>query len=196
LGKTFEAYKENRLAKLRLGQAAGEIVTLTGAEDEDETRFVIVPLTDGENLKAFSLADEMEVTDTSSGLAAKDEMLKRALIFFAARELHDWTEPFFDNIEDVAEVYDHDINHAYDIYLEMISTASPAWALLGDDEIEELKKVWSRIELKELSGAQQYAAQRFLNSIRPLLLRASYFGSPSTQKLTGTNEEPQPAESA
>ena len=38
MSKTFERYKENRLAKLRLGQAAGEIVTLTGADDEDENK--------------------------------------------------------------------------------------------------------------------------------------------------------------
>ena len=195
MGKTFERYKENRLTKLRLGQSAGEVVTLTGADDEDETRFVIVPLTDGENLKAFSLADEMMVTDTTSGIAAKDEMLKRAMVFFAAREMHDWTEPFFDNIEDVEEVYDHDINHVYDVYLEMIANSSPAWAMLTDEEIEELKKVWSRIELKELSGPQQYAAHRFLDSIRPLLLRASYFGSPSTKKSTTMNDDEIPAES-
>ena len=161
-----------------------------------KTRFVVVPLTDGENLKAFSLTDEMMVTETSSGIAAKDEMLKRTIVFFAARELHDWTVPFFDSLDEVEEVYDHDINHAYDIYLEMIANSSPAWALLGDEEIEELKKVWERIELRELSGPQQYAAQRFLSSIRPLLLRASFFGSPSTKSLITMTDDETPVENA
>jgi hypothetical protein len=182
--RTFEKYRENRLAKMRAGQSAGEVVTLSGADDEDETRFVLVPLTDGEMLKAFSVADDVEMSETSTGIAGKDEVMKKAIIFFAARELSDWTQNFFADLDEVDEVFDHDINHFYDVYLEMVATASPAWALLGDEEIDQLKKVWSRIDLKELSGTQQYAAQRFLNSIRPLLLRASFSGSDSTSNST------------
>ena len=183
--RTFEKYKENRLAKLRAGQSAGEVVTLSGADDEDETRFVLVPLTDGEMMKAFSIADAVEVNDSAAaGIAVADEAMKKAIIFFSARELNDWTVNVFADLDEVDEVFDHDINHFYDVYLEMIATASPAWALLGDEEIDQLKKVWSRIDLKELSGTQQYAAQRFLNSIRPLLLRASFSGSDSTSSLT------------
>lgn len=185
--RTFDRYKENRLAKLRAGQAAGEVVKLSGVDDEDETRLVLVPLTDGELLKAFSIVDQMEVTETTSGIAAKDEKMKSAIIFFAARELHDWTKPFFESIEELDDLYDHDVNHMYDVYLEMTAEASPAWALLGDEEIEQLKKVWSRINLNELSGSQRYAAQRFLNSIRPLLLQASFSGSSSMNESTEKN---------
>lgn len=187
---------ENRLAKMRAGQAAGEVVTLSGPEDEDETRFVVVPLTDGENLKAFSLADELQVTDSPAGISARDEVMKRAVIFFAARELQDWTEPFFHSVEEVAALYDHEINHAYDIYLEMVAVSSPAYALLSEEEVENLKKVWERISLSDLSGPQQYAATRFLNSIRPLLLQASFSGSASILNSTESRNSETPVGSA
>lgn len=193
--RAYEQFMENRLAKMRLGQAAGEVVTLSGPEDEDETRFVLVPLTDGENLKAFSLADELPVTDSPAGISARDEVMKRSVIFFAARELQDWTEPFFQNIEEVANLYDHEINHAYDIYLEMVAVSSPAYAMLSEEEVDNLKKVWERISLSDLSGPQQYAATRFLNSIRPLLLQASLSGSSSILKSTETRSGTTPVES-
>jgi hypothetical protein len=187
---------ENRLAKLRLGQSAGEIVTLSGSDDEDEVRFVVVPLTDGENLKAFSLADELNVSDSTAGLAAREEMLKRGIIFYAAREMSDWTKPFFESTQEVSEIYDHDINQAYDIYLEMVAVSSPVFALLDDEELENLKKVWSRIDMNELDGTQQYAARRFLNSIRPLLLQANFSGSNSMRKSTETSDSETPVENA
>lgn len=187
--RSFEKYRENRLAKLRAGQSAGEIVTLSGQDDDDEIRFVVVPLTDGENLKAFSLADELQASGSAAGIAAQDEMMKRATIFYAARELRDWTIPFFQQIEEVEEVYDHDINHAFDVYLEMVAASSPAFAIMTDEEIDDLKKALSRIDWKELSGSQQYAAQRFLNSIRHNLLAANFSGSDSTRKSTTTNTD-------
>jgi len=186
--RAYEKYIENRITKMRLGQATGEVVTLSGVDDEDQTRFVVVPLTDAQNLMAFSMADAMELSDTTFGIVGKEEMVKRAIIFYAARELQDFTKPFFLTPEETAEIYDHDINHAYDIYLEMVSQASPAFALLDDEELDNLKKVWSRINLRELSGPQQYAASRFLVSIRPLLQQASFSGLSSTKNLTEKTE--------
>jgi len=188
MSSTFEKYKENRLAKLRLGQAAGEIFTLTGAGDEDETRFVLVPLTDGEYLKALSLADMLDIGESYAGVAGRDEVLKKGILFYAARELRDWTQHFFSEPNDVDEMYDHDVNAAYDMYLEMVAQVSPVFAMLTDDDLDNLKKVWSLIDLRELTGPQQYAAKRFLDSIQTNLHQARFSGLHSIRKSTETNE--------
>lgn len=178
---------------MRTGQASGDVVVLPS---DGETRFVVVPLTDGEYLKALSMSDSVDASEGISGLTVRDEVLKQAILLYCCREIHDWTEHFFTTVEEVAEMDTEDVNHAYDIYLELIAVASPSIQMMDDEGIENLKKVWSLIEWNELSGRQLYAAQRFLNSVQNDLLRASYSGSPSTLKSTTTSTEQDSAKSA
>jgi hypothetical protein len=182
----FEKLKENKLARMREGQAAGEIVTLVS---DPEVRFVVVPLTDGEYLKALSISDEVQASETMSGFAVKDEVLKQAILLFAAREIHDWTKSFFESVEEVMELEAQDVNVAYDVFLELISVASPSMQMLTEEEMDNLKKVWSLIAWSELSGRQLYAARRFLNSIQEDLLLGNFSGLSSTPKSTTTNNE-------
>ncbi len=191
--RTYEHMKENRLARMREGKNAGEIVELLS---DDSIRLALVPLTDGEWLKSLSIADKLDAGDNAAGLVWREETQKKAIIFYAAREMSDWQEPFFQSLAEVDEVPQHDINHIYDIYLEMVAQNSPSLYMLGDEEVESLKKVWARIEWNELSGQQRYAAMRFLNSIRNTLLQDSLSGSHSTSNLTTKNDSEIPVENA
>lgn len=189
--RTFEKMHENRLAKMREGQAAGEICDV----DED-TRCVLVPLTDGEWLKALSIADRYETAGSEAGFMAREEMLKQATLLYACREMFDFQTPFFNSLQEVATLEHYVIHRMYDEYLEMIATASPPYLALSEEELEILKKVWSQIEWSELTGRQWYAAQRFLNSIRPNSRQGNSFGSRSTKSSTPTSTTPDYAESA
>lgn len=172
--RTYEKLMESRLAKLRAGKGAGTIEEFI---DDPDIRVVLVPLTDGEWLKALEIADTLDVGNNPAGVAARDEMQKTAMILFSAREVRDWEIPFFNDISEVSALPDHEINHLYDCYLEMVAVNSPALTLLDEEQWETLKKVWQQIEWSELSGQQLYAANRFLVSIQEKLLQASLSGS-------------------
>lgn len=180
--RTFDKMQENRLAKLREGQAAGEICLI-----DDDTRCVLVPLTDGEWLKALSIADRYETAGSEAGFMAREEMLKEATLLFACREMFDFSQNFFNGLDEVASLDHHVIHRMYDEYLEMIAVASPPFLALGEEELEILKKVWGQIEWSELTGRQWYAAQRFLNSIRPNSRQGNSFGLQSTKSSTPMN---------
>lgn len=179
---------------MRLGQAACEMVH--GLPSNDETMLALVPLIDSEYIRALEIADRALVGDNPAGFAVRDELQKQSVIFFSAREMDELENRFFDEISEAGELDAGDIDFLYDLYLEMISNQSPSLVGLSDEDFEALKKAWQGIRWNELTGQQWYAAQRFVNSIRPLLQAASFSGSPSTNTLTENNEQPQPAENA
>ncbi|HKU52529.1 MAG TPA: hypothetical protein VJQ25_08680, partial [Nitrospira sp.] len=122
--RTFEAMKESRLARMREGKNAGEIVELV---TNPEIRLVLVPLTDGEWLKALGYADEVPAGENVAGITLRDEVQKKAIIFYACREMHDWEEPFFESMAEVEQMDYADIGHIYDRYLEMVAQFSPSF---------------------------------------------------------------------
>lgn len=191
--RTFEKMRESRLTRMREGKNAGEIVELPS---DPEVRLVIVPLTDGEWLKALGYADKADAGDNEAGLLLRSEVQKKSILYYACREMSDWEKPFFESLSEVEELAYGDAQHIYDAYLEMVADYSPSFFMLGEEEIDALKKVLQRIEWNALSGRQQYAAMRFLNSIREDLLADSFSGSPSTSSLTTRNDMKIPVENA
>lgn len=179
--RTFEAMKDAKLARMREGKNAGEIVELV---TNPEIRLVIVPLSDGEWLKSLKYADDVEAGENAAGIVLRDEVQKKAILYFACREMSDWEKPFFHDYSEVEDMDYSDIQHIYDRYLEMVAQFSPSFFMLDEEQVDELKKVWQRIEWNALSGRQQYAAMRFLNSIREDLLAGNSSGSLSTLKST------------
>lgn len=191
--RTYEVMKQNRLAKMRAGQAGGEIVQLIS---DESIRMVLVPLTDGEWMKSLGWADQVAAGDNPAGDVVRAETQKKAIILYAAREMSNWEQPFFESLEEVSELEHQDLNHLYDVYLEMVATASPSFYMLTEEMIDELKKVLARIEWRELSGRQQYAAMRLLNSILADSQVVNSSGSLSTSSLTRTNDSEIPATNA
>jgi hypothetical protein len=162
---------------------------------DPEIRVALVPLTEAEYSNSLHEADKAPAGDNPAGLAYRDEVQRKFVIFHAARAVGELQVKFFDSPEQVGELDAHEINHIYDIYLEMVAETSPSMMGLAEEDFDELKKALQRIEWSELSGSQWYAAQRFLNSIRQHLLTVNLSGSPSTLKSTTRRREPPSVES-
>ena len=182
MARTFEEYKDRRLArlstganleKMRLGQAACEFTTLLS---DNEIRVALVPLTEGEYRRSLEIAADIPIGEGVAQNMVRDQVQKEQILFYACREMENLGEKFFDTAADVEELEAHDVNHLYDIYLEMVAENSPSLMGMTEEDFEALKKALGRIEWSELSGTEWYAAQRFLNSIRPRLLTASLSG--------------------
>lgn len=171
---SFADYKERRLERLRLGQSTYEKVRML---DDPEVEFALVPATEGEYSISMREADKVDAGANPAGAAFRDEIQRKVLLYHVSRTLGDLTVKFFDSFTDVDELEAHQVNYMYDTYLEMVAESSPSLMGLGEEDFEALKKVLPRIEWSELSGPEWYAAQRFLNSIRPRLLTVNYSGS-------------------
>lgn len=182
----FERWKERKLERLRLGQATCEIVTLL---DDAEQRVALVPLTEAEYSNSLHEADKVMAGENPAGAAFRDEVQRQWLIFYATRIVGELDQKFFPSVVEVVELGAHEINHLYDVYLEMVADTSPALVGLSESDFNALKTVLPRIAWSELSGPQWYAADRFLNSIREHLLTANYSGSQSTLKSTKTSDD-------
>lgn len=180
----FTTYRERKLERLRLGQATCEIVDLP-----DDDRLALVPLTEGEYSNSLHEADKIMAGDNPAGAALRDETQRQWIIFHSARVVGDLESKWFQNIADVVEMDSAEINHIYDVYLEMVAESSPALVGLSEADFNSLKTLLPRIEWSELSGPQWYAAQRFLNSIQSLLLTVSFSGLSSTKNSTQMSNE-------
>lgn len=190
VSKTFERIQENRLMRMREGQAAGELVQL---HTNPEIRMVLVPLTDGEYLHSLKMADMEEAGENAAGFLLRDRVQKQCLLMYACRELDDWTARVFSSVQEIQDTLEaSDVDALYDEYLEMIQQVSPSLYMMEEGEFESLKVLWQKIRWNELSGMQQYAAKRFLHSIQGALLQGNSYGSHSTLKSTGINGEPTP----
>lgn len=170
----FAEFKERKLERLRLGQAVCEIVELL--EDPD-TRIALVPLTEAEYSQSLENADQIPAGDNPAGMSLRDEIQRQVVIFHAARVVGHLEQKFFSQPEEVGDLAAHDLNNIYDIYLEMVHNSSPSMMGMSEEDFLALKLVLKKIEWSALSGPQWYAAQRFLNSIRPNLLTANSSGS-------------------
>lgn len=169
----FSDYKERKIERFRQGQATCSVETLLS---DPEIRIALVPLTEGEYLNALEAADSVLAGENPAGYAVRDEAQRKMVMFYACREEGNLEEKFFDDVSEVFELDAADINHLYDCYLEMVDMSSPSLMGLSEEDFLVLKEVLPKIVWNELSGKQWYAAQRFLNSIRPNLLTAKSSG--------------------
>jgi hypothetical protein len=174
----IDEYRERKLERLRLGQSACELTELVS---DPEIRVAVVPLTEGEYSNSLYEAEKLGVSNTPAGAALVDEIQRKWVIFHAVRVVGNLNVKFFNAFADVDDLEASDINHLYDIYLELVADSSPSLMGLGEDDFNSLKVLLPRMAWSELSGPQWYAAQRFLNSIQLDLLQASSSGSPSTE---------------
>lgn len=176
----FAEYQEIKIERLRQGQAVCERAEL----QDGQISLALVPLTEAEYENSLDAADMVPAGDNPAGLARRDESQRKLVIFHAARVDGNLDEKFFDDISEVGKLDAHEINYLYDIYLEMTALSSPSMMGMSEEDFLGLKLVLPEIEWSELSGPQWFAAQRFLNSVRPLLLTVKSSGSPSTMKST------------
>lgn len=189
----FEDYKTRKTERLRLGQATCEVAQMLS---DPEIRVALVPLTEAEYSNSLHEADKLPVTGTASGTVYQEEIQRQYVLYYSCRVVGNLEQRFFSSFDEVGELDAHELNHLFDIYLEMVNEVSPSMFGLTEEDFTDLKKAFGTIQWSELSGQQWYAAQRFLNSIRPLLLTDRSSGLPSTTPSTPTSIEKDSATSA
>jgi hypothetical protein len=187
---TREKIRERRLERMRLGQAACDFVTLPS---DPEIRVAIVPLVEADYRNVLEKVSKLAIPDDYAGMAVKDRVQSQEILVRAIREEHDLTERIYNDVDELMEDFEvGDVDHAIDVYNEMIHTSSPALDGIPPAEFEALKKVLERMDWNALSGSAWFAAKRFLSRISPQLQEARLPGSFSTSTATTKNEESEP----
>jgi hypothetical protein len=183
-----------RLDRMRLGKAVCEYGNLLSNPEE---RVALIPLTEAEYENSIRAGAMQDVPDNLMAQEYRERIQTREIVFAAARNPSDLLEAKWASVEEmIEETESHDINHLFDIYLEMVDKSSPSAEGIPDEEFEAIKKVLQEIPMNELSGRQWYALKRFLGAILPLLLQGNSLGSISTSLSTWMKDDPEPAQSA
>lgn len=184
---TREKIRERRLERMRLGQAVCDYVTLPS---DPEIRMCIVPLTEADYRQVLQKVSSLNTPDDLAGVQMKDRVQAEEILVRAFREENDLTKRVYETTEQLNEDFTiYDIDHAIDVYHEMVEQSSPSLDQIPPEEFEALKKTLQTMDWNALSGSAWYAAKRFLSRITPSPLLDKSPGSSSTNSLTTTKNE-------
>lgn len=179
--------EHRRLARMRLGQDAPDLIALKSAP---EIRVALVPLTEAEYELGLHAAAGLDVQDNAYGVEARDRLLQVNNLFHAVRDPNDTGKKLFESPEQLAtELENVDINHLTEMYGRLVDDSSPALEGLSDEDLDDLKKALETIDWNALSGKPWFHLKSFFLTLTPEQLRVSSFGFSSIKKLIGTSEE-------
>jgi len=171
---------------MRLGQAVCDYVTLPS---DSEIRICIVPLTEAQYLQVLEKVANMSLADDMAGLQIRDRVQATEILVRAIREEDNLTVQVYQTANDMREdLEQHDIDHVFDCYSEMIEKSSPTLEGIPPEEFDNLKKALQEMDWSVLSGGAWYAAKRFLSRISPSPLLDNSPGSTSTNSSTTTSD--------
>jgi hypothetical protein len=179
---------ERRLDRMRLGQAATEIIPLVS---DPEFRVALVPLRESEYRQVLSIIARIQVSDTMAGLQYRDRVQSEELLVRSLRDPKNLDTWLFDSAEEMNEILDvADIDMLIDEFNEMSEKSNPAIDRIPEEEFVVLKKVLQTMDWNALSGRSWYAAKRFLGALTTQgLLRGSLLGSTSISPSISMSEE-------
>jgi hypothetical protein len=176
--RTAEIIKERKLNRMRLGQAAVDVVELPS---DPEIRIGLVPLTEAEFAICASAMAAKGYGDDTSGLVQADRDMRRQILLLACREINDPQKRMFANEQELQESLDHaDVNFLTEQYTALTDASSPSLEGLSEEDMEELKKALMTIDWSALSGRSWYLLKVFLSTISERQLLANLPGSLST----------------
>lgn len=183
-----EAYKKHsRIARMRMGQDAPELVTLPSAP---EVQFALVPLTESEHNMAIMYAASIDAPDNVLGIEMRDRAEQIHSLWQALREPNDLEKRVFDSVDEMANLLERiDLNNLGDYYLRMIDESSPSLDGLSDEDLETLKKALLSLDMSVLFGKPWWHLKGFFSTLSPTQLRVKLPGSLSTPTSTMTNDE-------
>lgn len=182
MSTTADKLRELRFNRMRLGPAAGNIISLLS---EPDVSLAIVPLTEAQHEQCLEIITHMDAPDSIVGAGLRDRRNAQEILFRALRNPDNLDEQAFETREEMLEVLEvGDLNHLLDAYFEMSESDNPQIAEFTNEELEEVKKVLQEVDLNGLSGRQWYALRRFLFTLGLTLLPANSLGSTSTNLLT------------
>jgi hypothetical protein len=188
--KLFEEIKQRRLARMRMGQDAPQLVDIPSLETDKEgrVRVALVPLTESEHETGLLASANAEAPDNDVGFAFRDRWNQVYDLWQAIREPDDIKKKVFPSPEKMVEVLTvGDINFLAETQLTLMEQASPALDGLTDDDMEELKKAFNQIDLSALSGRSWLHLRTFFQQLPLAALPARLFGPSSTSNLTEKN---------
>jgi hypothetical protein len=171
--KTADEIKNRRLEKMRLGQHACEVATLPS---DPEERVALVPLTQGEYINSLQVAASIPLDDNIAGRASRDEIQRSEILAVACREVEDLTQRYYANSEAVRALEAHDLNHMFDVYLEMVAEQSPELEGLSEDDFADLKKRFRKSDGASYLASNGTRLGVFSTRSNPCYSRAIHLG--------------------
>ena len=193
----YEQIKQNnRIARMRMGQ---EAPTLVSPPSAPEVRIAMVPLLEHEHEKALTEAASLELPDNPYGIDRRDRTLQAATLFYSLRDPEDIEQMAFPNAQKMVEVLESaDINHLLEEYSSMVDFSSPSIDGITDEQLDEIKKALTRIDLRGLYGKPWWHLKQFLStlsvdqlpgrSLGPLSIPSSMTTSDDDESIPGAKE--------
>lgn len=192
LSPAAEEIQRRRLERMAAGQDAFDVVNLLS---DPEYRIALVPLLEGEHRQALAVANAIQAYENATGQILRDRVQEEQILLRSCRDITDPTVRLFRTQADIDILDAADISWLMDHYLEMIANYSPKIDEITVEQQESLKKVFSDMDMNELSGRQWYAYNRFLRLISVNLLQDRSLSSGSILPSTVTNDWVEPVPS-
>jgi len=177
--------EKNRLARMRLGQDAPDLVDLPA---HPEIRVALVPLSERETQMGMIHGASLDVPDNSAGLQARNRAVAHCDLWNAMRDPADLNAKVFSSIDElVDELAPEEIDTLLDHLSALMDYSSPYGDGLTDELLETLKKASEAIEWNGLTGRRWAVVKLYLSVMSPELLQVSLYGSGSTESSTEKN---------
>jgi hypothetical protein len=185
--RTAEILKDRRrLSRMRMGQDAPEYRALIS---DPEIRVALVPMTEAEHEQGMKMAAQINLPDNEAALAYRDRWMQVCDLVHIIREPRDLKKKMFESPEELIEALEvGDVNYLSEEYIMLVDQSSPHLDGLNDEQLEELKKAFSALDLSALSGRAWWLLKNFFLTISLMQLPVKLPGSFSTLNLTEPSE--------
>jgi hypothetical protein len=124
--------EKNRLARMRLGQEAPDLIELTA---HPEIRVAMVPLSERETQMGMIHGASLDVPDNSAGLQARNRAVAHSDLWNSLRDPSDLNAKVFSSVDElIDELAPEEIDHLLDHLAALMDYSSPngAGLLAGD----------------------------------------------------------------
>lgn len=177
----------NRLARMRMGQDAPELVEIPSKPD---IRVALVPLNEAETQQGLIGAANLDVPDNMVGITARNRVAVHMDIWNAIRDPEDVSKKVFESVDAMLEDLEPmDIDYFTDYLATLMEYASPQLDKLSAEALDELKKALTGIDWNELTGRQWLVLRLCLSVLLPDQLAVRLSGSTSTSNSTTRSED-------
>lgn len=181
---------QRREARMRQGQNAGTFANLI---TDPETRVAIVPLKEREHEYGYSYAATIDVDDNTSGLVLRNRAKSVADLWNACREPDNFDKKVWVSVDQMIDDLEAvDIDYLLEQFFAYTTDFSPDLANMTEESLDELKKVFGSLQLKELTGKEQAAVSICLSLLLPTRQLAKSLGSTSTESSTERTDDVEP----
>lgn len=187
----LERLKETRrIAKMRLGQAAPDYVTLP---DRPSIGFALVPLIEKEYQWTMEQAAAIPAPENVYGVDLRDRTMQVCTLLCALREPENHDKKAFESLEQMLDpelgLEPTEINYLSECYQRLVDFSSPVLDGLSDEQLDELKKALVTIDWNALSGKPWWHLKGVFMTLPAGLPLDNSPSLSSTLKLIGTRDE-------